>query len=93
MQEAFTQTIHDSKEAIERANSRILNYEPLSKLTFDKEEELSACKERFTELQTELVEMANNMNEVDSADWSEIVAQLGGGRQEPDGSSLMDLMD
>ena len=93
LQEAFTQTIHDSKEAIERANSRILNYEPLSKLTFDKEEELSACKERFTELQTELVEMANNMNEVDSADWSEIVAQLGGGRQEPDGSSLMDLMD
>ena len=33
------------------------------------------------------------MNEVDSADWSEIVAQLGGGRQEPDGSSLMDLME
>ncbi|GAC03293.1 hypothetical protein [Paraglaciecola chathamensis] len=93
LQDTFTETVHDSKEAIERANSKIVNFEPLSKLTFEKEEELSACKERYTELQTELVEMANNMNEVDSADWSEIVAQLGGGRQEPDGPSLMDLMD
>jgi hypothetical protein len=61
------------KRAINKHMNDIESYSPLMELAFTKSKELTEAHSRMTELQSQLVEMANDEIHVDSLKWEDVI--------------------
>ncbi len=69
----FSEVKEKSIKEKEDLDKLISTYEPLTVITFDREDELKNSLKRQAELQAELVEVANEQKEEEVADWKQIL--------------------
>ncbi|MBZ2164167.1 N-6 DNA methylase [Alteromonas stellipolaris] len=88
----FAEVKEKSIKEKEDLDKRIGTYEPLTVISFDREDELKSSLKRQAELQAELVEVANEQKEEEVADWKEILNGHIGSSETKDFGDLSESM-